>query len=224
MSKKDDMKAIAFIFAMPVVTLLIFVGIGYFVGGERTNSVSSSSKYLEDSHSISDGEDDEYAWLLPAFVTGKLMQSELSSKAQTTDWAKGREYMIKFTLPDKRFISKAYNEVRVYYPRTLKAGEIGVITTVIKSTGGNFYRGYYQFTAEDDLSLVYGASDPEIVSGGEFYAQDDCMMLGFYTSAMEHYQKRSGHVGRTGAWGTIKVEFETTEDFLSGRKEAAYAE
>lgn len=87
-------------------------------------------------------------WPLTALVGGKPLQSELLNKVQTTDWSKNSNYDIRFSFPDKTFVTDANNDVRVYYPQKIKAGEVGIITIAVKSSNENYYRGYYQFTAK----------------------------------------------------------------------------
>lgn len=152
---------------------------------------------------------DEYGWLLiPAAslnAGGTAIKADLSTDAE---WEAATSYSAKLDLPDEVFVSDANCCARVYYPTTLKSGETGTIVVLLSSDNGYVYCDYCQFTATDDLEIVYGDSDPDVASGGEINTDADQLSINFYTAATpQHYKHRNGHVYQSGYHGSLRVGF-----------------
>lgn len=139
----------------------------------------------------------------------KIIKSELSTD---TNWQDGTSYSVDLKLPDAVFGDELDCIAQVYYPTSVRAGKTSTIAVVLKADNDYVYCGYCQFTAVDDLQIVYGSHWDQVASGGEFSVSDcDRLRINFYTSATpEHYKHRSGHAARyDGRYGNIDVDFIT---------------
>lgn len=79
--------------------------------------------------------------------------------------------------------------VRFFYPRTIKAGENGKLVALIKiNDRTDTLVASLDFTALDDLSLIYGNSSTEYSSaGGDLSFRDGTIEIRFYTGATKDF-------------------------------------
>lgn len=183
-----------------------FPGI-YDYQGKRIDNQYTAEPFVSTGEKISVA--DEYGWLLlPAAslnLRGIPVKADLSTDAE---WEAAASYSASLSLPDEVFHEDAYCRAEVYYPKTVEAGETGTIVVLLSSDNGYVYCGYCQFTASDDLRIVYGNGNPDVASGGELNTDADQLSINFYTAATpQHYKHRNGHVYRSGYHGTLRVGF-----------------
>lgn len=219
-----EMKKMVTAMVVTLMAALLCVKFGFDLGTkqvERAEQASYSvSKYSDESEYdtniepfVGTGEiidkADEYGWLLlPAAslnLRGTAVKADLSTDEE---WEAATSYSARLSLPDEVFYRDADCRARVYYPTALKSGETGTIVVLLSSDNGYVYCGYCQFTATDDLEIVYGDGDPNVASGGEINTDADQLSINFYTAATpQHYKHRNGHVYRSGYHGTLRVGF-----------------
>lgn len=214
-----------------VATAAVFacVGFGFYLGESHGRSINDSlGKYFYSRQSesqqnpttgsfVTNGEPIGHydGWLLEQAAI--LAPDCLPVKAELkTDhlWQENTGYDAIFTLPDEIFVIDSDCTADVYYPGSVKAGETGAIAVIVASDNGYVYCGVCEFTAADDLQIIYGSERPEVAFGGEFDTwAGNRLTLHFYTSATpEHYDNRDGHAGQYGGDGRLSVDFiDTTE-------------
>lgn len=220
--------------AATMVMALICVGFGFHLGTKQVSyslsKYSDSSEYDNFQKSlnyptrdeaiaepkepfVTAGElikqSDNFGWLLSPATS--LASNNIPVKADLStnvEWETASCYSTTLKLPDEVFIDDSNCNASVYYPTELKAGETGTIVVIVASDNGYTYCSFCQFTAADDLKIVYGSSDPQVASGGEFISHDDSLIVNFYTAATpKHYSNRDGLVGKFGAYGDMWVKF-----------------
>lgn len=222
--------------AMTMVAVLICVGFGFHLGAKQAANVDYLKNPALDAAWSSDypvgvgtnspedapkepfvtageliEETDDFGWLLLPAVSLSLDGIAVKAALSTnTEWKTATSYQATLQLPDEVFIDGSDCNADVYYPTSLKAGETGTVIVIVSSDNGYAYCGYCQFTAADNLQIVYGSSHPQTASGGEFDTSlDGCRLdVNFYTAATpEHRSNRDGSAGHYGAWGDMTIEF-----------------
>lgn len=141
------------------------------------------------------------------------------------EWWGQTPYVLELSLPEPTFVDDKTNDMRVYYPHRVKAGERGVVVVQLLTDTDLLYQTEYSFVAKDDLCIVYGSENPKVASGGEFYAPRDgrSVRIAFYTSAGEEYDNaRQGYAGSTGAGGELDVRFCRYESLASLAKSVTF--
>lgn len=222
--------------AMTMVAVLICVGFGFHLGTKQAANVDYRKNPALDAAWSSDypvgvgvnnsedepkepfitageliEETDDFGWLLLSAASlasdGIAVKATLSTDAE---WKTTTSYQATLQLPDEVFIDDSECNAEVYYPTSLEAGEVGTIIMLVSSDNGYTYCGYCQFTAADNLQIVYGSDHPQVTSGGDFDTSLDGYRLNvnFYTAATpEHRSNRDGSAGHYGAWGDMTIEF-----------------
>jgi len=221
--------------AITMVAVLICVGFGFHLGTKQVANVDYPKNaaldaiYSSDHHldiGVNSSEDkpkepfvtagkliektDDFGWLLlPAALLASDGIAVKAALSTNTEWKTATSYQVTLQLPDEVFIDDSDCNADVYYPTSLKAGEVGTIVVLVSSDNGYTYCGYCQFTAANSLQIVYGSDNPQTASGGEFDSfNSDQLIVNFYTAATpEYYRNRSGFAGSYGAGGDVSVEF-----------------
>ncbi len=124
-----------------------------------------------------------------------IQEAKRGGEQPSTDgsWASGKYYMLSTELPDE--LEDADLEIFVGYPETTSVAGTNEVIITITTDDGELYESRYVIESSENLRVIYGPGDPEVVTGGAFERYDGTLEIFFFTIPVDQYGNYNEYLG-----------------------------